>query len=147
MLQGSSYVSSQGESRSDLPQLPIHFSDNSPVASSLVSLAKDSPGPSLGSMGKETPAPSLDIPDKESPALISPGTPEASVKTMASRIRESTQLRELGEPSQHVSGAPFVLIPDENLEAAKVEFKDFIYARFHGDAPEMGRVIGVVNAI
>ncbi|KAG2323422.1 hypothetical protein Bca52824_016635 [Brassica carinata] len=49
---------------------------SSPVGSCfkahLMSLLKDSPGPSLGSMGKETPAPSLDIPDKESPALISP---------------------------------------------------------------------------
>ncbi|KAG5384721.1 hypothetical protein IGI04_036191 [Brassica rapa subsp. trilocularis] len=52
-----------------------------------------------------------------------------------------------GSPIEHVSGAPFVLIPDENIEAAKLEFKDFIYARFHGDYPSMGKIIGVVNAV
>lgn len=40
-----------------------------------------------------------------------------------------------------------MLIPDENIEAAKLEFKDFIYARFHGDYPSMGKIIGVVNAV
>ncbi|XP_024009969.1 uncharacterized protein LOC112085166 [Eutrema salsugineum] len=39
------------------------------------------------------------------------------------------------------------MIPDENIEAAKEEFKDFIFARFHGDSPSMGHVIGVVNVI
>lgn len=48
---------------------------------------------------------------------------------------------------EHISGAPFVLIPDENVEAAKLEFKDFIYARFHGDYHSMGKIIGVVNAV
>lgn len=42
---------------------------------------------------------------------------------------------------------PFVFIPDENIQAAKAEFKDFIFAQFHGPPPAMGRVIGVVNAI
>lgn len=50
-------------------------------------------------------------------------------------------------PTEHISGALFVLIPDENLDAAREEFKDFIYAKFHKEAPAMGRVIGVVNAI
>ncbi|KAG2243811.1 hypothetical protein Bca52824_094351 [Brassica carinata] len=53
----------------------------------------------------------------------------------------------MGTPIDHISGAPFVLIPDENIEAAKMEFKDFIYARFHGDYPSMGKIIGVVNAV
>ncbi|KAL0662560.1 hypothetical protein Bca4012_099397 [Brassica carinata] len=96
----------------------------------------------------ESPAsPGKEVADKEPPAPLSPTKPDPSVKTMASRIHESAQLQELGEPSQHVSGAPFILIPDDNLETAKEEFKEFVYARFHGDAPEMGRVIGVVNAI
>lgn len=57
------------------------------------------------------------------------------------------ELEEVGSPSQHITGVPFVLIPDENIEAAKDEFKDFIFAQFHGNYPEMGRVIGVVNAL
>lgn len=61
--------------------------------------------------------------------------------------RGSSCLEEIGTPTQHISGAPFVLIPDENIEAAKAEFKDYIFAQFHGPPPEMGRVIGVVNAI
>ncbi|KAF8104770.1 hypothetical protein N665_0168s0013 [Sinapis alba] len=65
----------------------------------------------------------------------------------ASLLKVSAKLEELGTPSEHVSGAPFVLIPDENIESAKEEFKDFIFARFHGEYPAMGRIIGVVNAI
>ncbi|CAG7901045.1 unnamed protein product, partial [Brassica rapa] len=62
-------------------------------------------------------------------------------------INDSSLLEELGSPTQHISGAPFVLIPDENLEEAKEEFRDFLFARFHGEAPDMGRIIGIVNAI
>lgn len=69
------------------------------------------------------------------------------VKNYASLLKASSQLEELGTPTEHVSGVPFVLIPDENITAAKEEFKEFIYARFHGDWPSMGRIIGVVNAI
>lgn len=61
--------------------------------------------------------------------------------------RDSFTLEEVGTPTQHISGAPFVLIPDTNIEGAKKEFKDFVFAQFHGPAPEMGRVIGIVNAI
>ncbi|ESQ46045.1 hypothetical protein EUTSA_v10000459mg, partial [Eutrema salsugineum] len=68
-------------------------------------------------------------------------------RNWASLLKDSSQLEEVGEPSQHVTGVPFVLIPDENIESAKEEFKDFIFARFHGDSPVMGRIIGVVNAI
>lgn len=68
-------------------------------------------------------------------------------KNYAALLKSSAQLQKLGTPSDHVSGAPFVLIPDENIEAAKLEFKDFIYARFHGDYPSMGKIIGVVNAV
>ncbi|KAJ4879945.1 Uncharacterized protein Rs2_36999 [Raphanus sativus] len=68
-------------------------------------------------------------------------------KTYASLLKVSAELGEVGTPIEHVSGAPFVLIPDENIAAAKKEFKEFIYARFHGDWPSMGRIIGVVNAL
>lgn len=65
----------------------------------------------------------------------------------ASLLKASAKLEEMGTPTEHVSGVPFVLIPDENIQAAREEFKDFIYARFHIDSPSMGRIIGVVNAI
>lgn len=68
-------------------------------------------------------------------------------KSYASLLKVSAELEEIGTPSEHVSGVPFVLIPDENIAAAKEEFKEFIYARFHGDCPAMGRIIGVVNAL
>ncbi|KAF8114376.1 hypothetical protein N665_0039s0134 [Sinapis alba] len=73
--------------------------------------------------------------------------PVNSVQNYASLLKSSGQLQVLGSPSEHVSGAPFVLIPDENIEAAKLEFKDYVYARFHGDYPSMGKIIGVVNAV
>ncbi|XP_018508425.1 uncharacterized protein LOC108868999 [Brassica rapa] len=76
-----------------------------------------------------------------SEAVVAPG------KNYASLLKSSTQLQVVGSPSEHVSGVSFVLIPDENIEAAKLEFKDFIYARFHGDYPSMGKIIGVVNAV
>ncbi|KAH0859701.1 LOW QUALITY PROTEIN: hypothetical protein HID58_087962, partial [Brassica napus] len=72
---------------------------------------------------------------------------DAQVKNYAVLLKCSAQLQEMGTPIDHISGAPFVLIPDENIEAAKMEFKYFIYARFHGDYPSMGKIIGVVNAV
>lgn len=39
------------------------------------------------------------------------------------------------------------MIPDENIDAAKEEFKDFVFARFTGDTPPKGHIIGVVNAM
>ncbi|KAF3525814.1 hypothetical protein F2Q69_00046782 [Brassica cretica] len=71
-------------------------------------------------------------------------TPE---RNYAALLKSSAQLQEMRNPTEHVSGVPFVLIQDENIEAAKLEFKDFVYARFHGDYPSMGKIIGVVNAV
>nr|VDD29988.1 unnamed protein product [Brassica oleracea] len=71
----------------------------------------------------------------------------ADVMNYANLLKSSAQLQKIGSPVEHISGAPFVLIPDENIEAAKLEFKDFIYARFHGDYPSMGKIIGIVNAV
>lgn len=71
----------------------------------------------------------------------------SGTKSYASLVKDSVTLEELGTPSEHVSGVPFVLIPDENIESAKEEFRDYIFARFHGDWPSMGRIIGVVNAV
>ncbi|KAG2276627.1 hypothetical protein Bca52824_059182 [Brassica carinata] len=72
---------------------------------------------------------------------------DSQARNYAALLKSSAQLQEMGTPSEHVSGAPFVLISDENIEAAKLEFKDFIYARFHGDYPSMGKIIGVVNTV
>ncbi|CAH2065607.1 unnamed protein product [Thlaspi arvense] len=56
------------------------------------------------------------------------------------------QVLDIGQ-SMDSAGVPFVFIPDENIEAAKEEFKEIIFARFHGNSPPMGRIIGVVNAL
>lgn len=66
---------------------------------------------------------------------------------LANLIQQSAQLEEPGVPTTHISGAPFMLISDENIEEAKVEFKEFIFARFRGDIPQKGQIIGVGNAI
>lgn len=78
---------------------------------------------------------------------ISSGPQSASPHKLAHLIQKYALLEELGTPTTHVSGAPFVLIPDENIDEAKEEFKEFIFARFRGDIPTKGRIIGVVNAI
>ncbi|KAG2321578.1 hypothetical protein Bca52824_014791 [Brassica carinata] len=70
-----------------------------------------------------------------------------SSRLLADRIKDSSLLEELGTPTTHVSGVPFVLIPDDNITTVKEEFKEFLFARFPGDVPPMGRIIGVVNAI
>lgn len=74
-------------------------------------------------------------------------TPPGLDKKWTSLFGDSSQLEEIGSPSKHISGVPFVLIPDENIEAAREEFKDFVFAQFLGNPPDMGRVIGVVNAL
>ncbi|KAF3556516.1 hypothetical protein F2Q69_00015762 [Brassica cretica] len=102
---------------------------------------------SKGEEGVEIPTPkhSTSV-SKEVPL---PVLPEAlkETKSYASLLKASAELEEIGTPSEHVTGVPFVIIPDENIAAAKEEFKEFIYARFHGDWPAMGRIIGVVNAL
>ncbi|KAF8106783.1 hypothetical protein N665_0133s0021 [Sinapis alba] len=75
------------------------------------------------------------------PVAVETGAPAANtfvsqttgMKNYASLLKESAQLEELGTPSEHVTGVPFVLIPDENIEAAKEEFKEFIYVGSMGN--------------
>ncbi|CAH8280760.1 unnamed protein product, partial [Arabidopsis lyrata] len=74
-------------------------------------------------------------------------TVSPTTRTYSAVARDPACLEEIGSPTQHISGAPFVFIPDENIQAAKEEFKDFVFAQFHGPIPAMGRIIGVVNAI
>ncbi|KAJ4910162.1 hypothetical protein Rs2_04783 [Raphanus sativus] len=74
-------------------------------------------------------------------------SPTVSPPKLAKLIQQSALLEGIGTLTTHVSGAPFVLIPEENIEEAKVEFKEFIFARFRGDIPPKERIIGVVNAI
>ncbi|KAJ0263906.1 hypothetical protein HA466_0023520 [Hirschfeldia incana] len=128
-----------GGSGSAIPPLPLlEASPSLPV----------SPPPSVAPPSME--ASCLPIGSRSVMAHNGPNSPEVFVtseKNYASLLKSSAQLQELGTPSDHVSGSPFVLIPDENIEAAKLEFKDFIYARFHGDFPSMGKIIGVVNAV
>ncbi|KAG7541208.1 Reverse transcriptase zinc-binding domain [Arabidopsis thaliana x Arabidopsis arenosa] len=87
---------------------------------------------------------STGLPSQPLPSVL---TPSRLDKRWTSLFGESSQLEEVGSPSQHISGVPFVLIPDENIAAAREEFKDFIFAQFQDKAPEMGRIIGVVNAL
>ncbi|CAF2045627.1 BnaA09g29260D [Brassica napus] len=89
----------------------------------------------------------------ETVTVISPRSAHAPLASIApsqnyaSLLKKSSQLKELGTPVEHVSGVPFVMIPDKNIESAKLEFKDFIYARFHSNVPTMGRIIGIINAV
>ncbi|KAL0657713.1 hypothetical protein Bca4012_078298 [Brassica carinata] len=85
--------------------------------------------------------------DELTPATVEDAVEVKQVKNYASLLKASCQLEELGTPTEHISGVPFVLIPDDNITAAKEEFKEFIYARFHGDWPRIGRIIGVINAL
>lgn len=86
-------------------------------------------------------SPSCKYPTKEGPSSPSQG------KKWSSLFSDTVALKSYGPLETHVSGVPFILIPDENIAAAKEEFKDFIYAYFPGHPPEMGRIIGVINAI
>ncbi|KAF2549520.1 hypothetical protein F2Q70_00021631 [Brassica cretica] len=69
----------------------------------------------------------------------------SSTSSLASIIQRYAQLAELNTPSQNISLAPFVLILDENIAEAKEEFKEFLFARFSGDVPPKGRIIGATN--
>ncbi|KAF3565880.1 hypothetical protein DY000_02015026 [Brassica cretica] len=113
----------------DLPPLEI-AKDSSPIHS------EDSQEKNLSANTEET------QPEETGPL----GKP-VGAKSYASLLKQSAVLEELGTPSEHISGAPFVFIPDENIAAAKEEFRGFIFARFHGEWPSMGRIIGVANAI
>ncbi|KFK29653.1 hypothetical protein AALP_AA7G161300 [Arabis alpina] len=77
----------------------------------------------------------------------SPKDEAPSPRKWTSVLSNSSLLEEVGTPTEHVIGVPFVLIPDENIEEAKEEFKDFIFAQFHDTPPDLGRIIGVVNAL
>ncbi|KAF2560108.1 hypothetical protein F2Q68_00013775 [Brassica cretica] len=64
------------------------------------------------------------VPETSSSGLAEAGTPSSAPSLLSTRIKRSLTLQELGTPTTHVSGAPFVLIPDENIDAAKEEFKE-----------------------
>lgn len=85
--------------------------------------------------------------EKISPCGHNESTQAGSPRLLADRIKDSSPLEELGSPTTHVSGAPFVLIPDDNIRSAKEEFKDFLFAQFPSDVPSMGRIIGVINDV
>lgn len=114
-----------------------------PSASGLV-LMKDV---SASTQSSSPPASEAQALSKGSHPVHSTVAKTADVMNYANLLKSSAQLQKIGSPVEHISGAPFVLIPDENIEAAKLEFKDFIYARFHGDYPSMGKIIGIVNAV
>ncbi|CAG7865672.1 unnamed protein product [Brassica rapa] len=96
----------------------------------------------------EITTPGVEVEDEVCPVQGTVQSPrEVEGRNYASFLKDSAKLEEIGTPSEHVSGVPFVLIPDENIVSAREEFKEFIYARFHGEWPAMGRIIGVVNAL
>ncbi|CAA7041571.1 unnamed protein product [Microthlaspi erraticum] len=101
-----------------------------------------SPAPSATGSGS-SPSRAPPVPNKP----ISPTAPPSTGKKWSSLFPATAALKSYGPPETHISGVPFILIPDENVGKAKEEFKDFIYASFPGHPPEMGRIIGVINAI
>ncbi|CAA7031786.1 unnamed protein product [Microthlaspi erraticum] len=127
----------------DLPPSPVK--PESLSASSLAGSEPASQGPSPAipttTIQSTSCSQNKSLPDQ---IPISEATPE---KKWSSLFKDNTSLERIGTPTTHVSGVPFILIPDENIEAAKEEFKDYIYAHFPGHPPEMGRIIGVINAL
>ncbi|KAL0693345.1 hypothetical protein Bca4012_060525 [Brassica carinata] len=129
---------------------------SSPLSLPAVTAMSSFPGPSPGAkfhslQPVEASCKALDI-ELPDPSSVPVGPqeitiPPVPIRNYASVLKDSAMLEELGSPTEHITGVPFVLIPDENIEAAKEEFKDFLYASFHGDVPPMGRIIGVVNAV
>ncbi|CAG7869865.1 unnamed protein product [Brassica rapa] len=63
---------------------------------------------------------------------------------MTSKLESILLVRKLGPWG---GGGAFVQIPDENLDEAREEFRDILFARLHGEATDMGRNIGTVNVI
>ncbi|KAH0870870.1 hypothetical protein HID58_077892, partial [Brassica napus] len=62
-------------------------------------------------------------------------------------IQVFRELKEMGSPTEHTSGAPFVLIPDENIRQLKKSSRISFMQSFTHDVPPMGRIIGILNAI
>lgn len=114
---------------------------SSPLTSGLPSAVEAS------TSGPADVAPSVASPGVTTVDLSQAKSPLGLDQRWTSLFGDSSKLEEIGSPSQHISGVPFVLIPDDNIAAAREEFKDFIFAQFQGNPPEMGRVIGVVNAL
>ena len=124
-----------------------HNLDSSVPSSDLQMTKEDLTPATAGEVGVEGSTPKCSTSNsQDAPSVVLPEQPKET-KSYASLLKVSAELEEIGTPTEHVSGIPFVLIPDENIAAAKEEFKEFIYARFHGDCPAMGRIIGVVNAL
>ncbi|ESQ29236.1 hypothetical protein EUTSA_v10024027mg, partial [Eutrema salsugineum] len=113
--------------------LPTQFSLAAASETTLPAVEGPSSGPDVPSVGISTEA-SLEAQTSQH-------------RNWSSVVQSAGILDSIGTPTTHVSGVPFVMIPDANIESAKEEFKDFVFARFHNDAPDMGRIIGVVNAI
>lgn len=134
----------QDESSSLKASLPVP-TEIARAAVEAVASSPDSQKVEVGVLGQLSPA----KPTGTSQALgqLSPAVLPALDKKWSSLLQDPSKLEEMGTPTQHISGVPFVLIPDENIEAAKDEFKEFIFAQFHGNYPEMGHVIGVLNAL
>ncbi|KAJ4905764.1 hypothetical protein Rs2_09422 [Raphanus sativus] len=115
------------------------------VSTSSVGTAATSSATLKVAVGSPSVNKTVSAPSKE-PEPVKPAS-YSEAHDYASLLKATAKLEEIGTPSEHVSGVSFVLIPDENIQAAREEFKNFIYARFHIDSPSMGRIIGVVNAI
>lgn len=146
---GSALVGSFGSGGALLPSLGVSSSTLVPVIPPLSEVSNCSGESRSVLLGSSAAGGLLPLIEASPPKFIPPNSVGDKIipeRNYAALLKSSAQLQEMGSPSEHVSGAPFVLIPDKNIEAAKLEFKDFIYARFYGDYPTMGKIIGVVNA-
>ncbi|KAL0743948.1 hypothetical protein Bca4012_085461 [Brassica carinata] len=131
--------------------LPTHLSH--PSKTSVHSDGRAS-GPMLAPPGDLTSPPSKENPDSISSmtsfeARYEDSAPREAIVSspkLAKLITHPHNLRSLVHPP--LMFLVFVCVDsDDNIEEAKAEFKDFIFARFRGDIPSKGRIIGVVNAI
>ncbi|EFH46581.1 predicted protein [Arabidopsis lyrata subsp. lyrata] len=94
--------------------------------------------------GLELPPCSSELaPDSTPPIAVAPGlvlaadlasgppsgdTISSPLRKFSAMAHDPSCLEEIGCPTQYVSGAPLVFFPDVNIQAAKEEFKDFVFA-------------------
>lgn len=114
--QASSAAATEPQASSSQAPPAVSVSDLNPESAVCPPQASSSPAcqPGLSPPAVEASVSGL-APGVSSPASPSVPTQLGLDKRWTSLFGESSQLEEVGSPSQHISGVPFVLIPDDNI--------------------------------